>query len=115
MQFLAKILLSALVIAAVSELGRRYSLVAAILASLPLTSILALSWLYWDTREIGPVIELSNAIFWVVLPSLIFFLVLPVLLRCGLPFVTALLLTCLVMALTYGVYVMGLRRLGIDL
>ena len=43
MQFFVKILLSALIIAGVSELGKRYSLLAAVLASLPLTSVLALS------------------------------------------------------------------------
>ena len=115
MQFLIKVVLSALIIAGVSELGRRYSLVAAILASLPLTSILALSWLFWDTREVDPVIELSNSIFWVVLPSLVFFLALPILLKQGLPFVASLLLSCLIMAATYGLYVIGLRQLGVNL
>lgn len=43
--FFLKIGISALVIASVSELAKRWSVAAAILASLPLTSILALLWL----------------------------------------------------------------------
>jgi hypothetical protein len=115
MQFLIKILLSALIIAAVSELGRRYSLFAAILASLPLTSILAISWLYYDTRDNAKVIELTQSIFWVVLPSLVFFLVLPLLLRAGVPFVASLLGACVVMVASYWFYTLVLRQLGIAL
>jgi hypothetical protein len=115
MQFLVKVILSALIIAGVSELGRRYSLFAAILASLPLTSILAISWLYYDTRDSGKVIELTQSIFWVVLPSLMFFLVLPLLLKAGVPFVTSLLSACVVMAASYWLYTLLLRQLGIAL
>jgi hypothetical protein len=112
--FLLKVLLSAVVIAVVSELGKRFTLLAAILASLPLTSILALTWLWVDTRDEQPIIDLSVGIFWAVLPSLIFFLVLPVLLRAGLGFPAAMLLSCLVMAASYGIYALLLRQLGVQ-
>lgn len=72
MQFFIKVIMSALIIAGVSELGRRYSLFAAVLASLPLTSILAITWLYYDTHDTEQVVQLTQLIFWVVLPSLIF-------------------------------------------
>lgn len=115
MQFLIKVLLSALIIAGVSELGRRCSLFAAILASLPLTSILAIAWLYYDTRDTGQVIQLTQSIFWVVLPSLVFFLALPLLLKAGMSFTPALLLSCTVMIVTYWLYTLALRGLGISL
>ncbi len=115
MQFFIKVLLSALIIAGVSELGRRYSLFAAILASLPLTSILAIAWLYYGTRDTGQVIQLTESIFWVVLPSLVFFLVLPLLLKAGVSFVPALLASCGVMVVTYWLYSLLLTRLGIIL
>lgn len=86
MQFLLKVILSALIIASVSELGRRYTLFAAVLASLPLTSILAITWLYHDTRDPAQVVQLTQSSFWVVLPSLVFFLVLPLLLKAGVGF-----------------------------
>lgn len=51
MYFLIKTLITALIVAAVSELARRYTVWAALLASLPLTSILAFIWVYWDTKD----------------------------------------------------------------
>jgi hypothetical protein len=114
-QFLIKVILSALIIAAVSELGRQHSLIAAILASLPLTSILAITWLYYDTRDVQAVIALTQAIFWVVLPSLVFFLVLPLLLRANVNFLPALLIACGVMATSYWLYTRLLRQLGVEL
>ena len=115
MQFLLRVLISALIIAGVAELGRRYSVLTAILASLPLTSILALSFLYFETRQTEPVVELSYSIFWAVLPSLIFFIALPTLIRSGLSFVPALLLFCVVMALAYSAYAALLGRFGVSL
>ena len=114
MPFVVKVLISALVIAAVSELGKRYTLVAAILASLPLTSVLAITWLYLDTRETEPIIELSGSIFWAVLPSLVFFIALPLLLRTGMHFWLALLLSITIMAVAYALYALLLRQFGIQ-
>jgi hypothetical protein len=73
MYFLIKTLITAIIIAAISELSRRYTLWAALLASLPLTSILAFIWMYWDTKDTGKIIELSYSVFWLVFPSLAFF------------------------------------------
>lgn len=113
--FLAKTLLTALVVAGVSELSRRYSMAAAVLASLPLTSILAFVWMYAEQKNAASVTELSYSIFWLVLPSLAFFLLLPLLLKAGTNFYLALVLSCIGMALFYGVYVYALRRLGVAL
>ena len=115
MQFLLRVLISALIIASVAELGRRYSVLAAILASLPLTSILALSFLYAETRSTKTVVALSYSIFWAVLPSLIFFVALPLFIKLGLGFVSALLLACIVMALAYSAYAALLGRFGVPL
>ena len=67
----------------VSELAKRSSFWGAALASLPLTSLLAFVWLYLDTGDIQKVSSLSQGIFWLVLPSLLLFVVLPLLLRSG--------------------------------
>ncbi len=108
-----KVLVTALVVVAVSEIGKRSSTVGAILASLPLTSILAMIWLYRDTGSVEKVSELSSGIFWMVLPSLVFFFVLPALLKSGLRFTLALPLACAVMFVTYSAYVLALRKIGV--
>ena len=85
-QFLLKTLISALLIAGASELGRRSALAGAVLVSLPLTSLLALIWLWQDTRDTARIAAFSTDILWLVLPSLLLFVVLPLALRLGIGF-----------------------------
>lgn len=103
MYFLIKTLITALIVAAVSELSRRYTLWAALLVSLPLTSILAFIWVYWDTKDTSKIIELSYSVFWLVLPSLAFFLILPFLLKQGLAFPMSMIGAVAATAAFYGV------------
>ena len=77
MYVLLKALLSGAIIAVASEATQRSSLLGAILVSLPLTSILAITWLYRDTHDTAEVVDLSWSILWVIVPSLLFFIVLP--------------------------------------
>ena len=81
--FLTKVLITALLVAAISELGKRSSLAGALLASLPLTSLLALMWLYRDTGSALQAANLAKGIFWLVLPSLALFLVFPIGVKAG--------------------------------
>lgn len=113
MLFFLKALISGLVIAGVSELGKRYSVVAALLASLPLTSILAMLWLYGETGDAQKIIRLSKGIFWAVLPSLLFFIVLPLLLKGGMKFGLAMILSCTTMSLAYFLYFFLINKIGI--
>ena len=114
MYLLLKALLSGVIIAAASELARRSSLLGAVLISLPLTSILALIWLYRDTRDNAEVAALSWSILWVIVPSLVFFVVLPLALR-STGFWPALLLACAATAVSYALWIWAARRLGYDL
>lgn len=109
-----KLALSALIIVLVSELAKRQPTWGGLLASLPLVSLLAMVWLYVDTRDVGKVSELSLSIFWLVLPSLAFFLVLPLLLRQGLGFAVSLAVAALVTIAAYALMLMGLKRFGIS-
>lgn len=116
MYFVLKCVISGVLVALISEVGRRSSVMGAVLASLPLTSILALIWLYRDTHDVRQVAALSTGIAWIVLPSLVFFLLLSYLLnRSSVGFAAALALLCLGMVVTYGIYGLVLKQLGIDL
>jgi len=102
MSYLAlKAILSGLLIAAISEIARRSPGFAALVASLPLVSILAMIWLWRDTSDTGRIAHHAEATFWYVLPSLPMFLILPWLLRAGLGFWPALAFGC---AVTFGLY-----------
>jgi hypothetical protein len=115
MQYIIKIIITAIVVLGISELGKRFSSFGAILASLPLTSILAFIWLYRDTKDAAKVIELSYGIFWMVLPSLLFFIVFPFLLKKGIDFGLAMLYSCLIMTAFYTLYVYVLGKFGIKI
>ncbi|HEY6049214.1 MAG TPA: DUF3147 family protein, partial [Sphingomicrobium sp.] len=81
-----KALLSGAIVAAVSEIARRYPGWGGLVASLPLTSLLAMLWLWRDTSDKERVAELSIGAFWFFLPSIPLFLALPLLLRSGVGF-----------------------------
>lgn len=112
MQFLIKVVISALIVAGVATLARRDTIAAALLASLPLTSLLAIIWLYVDTRDTGQVVTLSYSILWAVIPSLLFFISLPLFLRVF-SFVPALLAACAATVAGYGIYVLILGKFGL--
>ena len=99
----------------ISEIGKRFSFAAGILASLPLTSILAFIWLYQDTKNPAEIIDLSYVIFWMVIPSLFFFLSLPFLLKIGWKFYPALLTSCAMMFVVYSGYVFLLKKGGVKI
>ncbi len=98
---LLKLMLSAGIIAGASEIAKRSPTLAAIIISLPLTSILTFSWIWIEGPDAARVTTLSHSILAYTLPSLPFFLLLPLGLRLGLGFWASLLLSCL---LTAGCY-----------
>mgnify|MGYP006783105073 CR=1 FL=1 len=73
-QYLIKVLLTSLLVVAIAEIAKRSTLMGAVLASLPLTSILAVSWLYAETRDNLLVTRFARDIFLLVPGSLLFFL-----------------------------------------
>jgi hypothetical protein len=112
-QYIAKVLLTAVVVVAVAEIAKRSTFWGAAIASLPLTSLLAFAWLYFDTGDTQRVAELSQGVFWLVLPSLTLFIVLPVLLRSGFAFWLSLGTACIATAIAYWLTVWCLGRFGI--
>lgn len=108
-----KVLISAALVVLVSELAKRNSLLAALVASLPVTSLLAFIWLYWETGDTVRVSGLSLDIFWLVIPSLALFLALPLFLRMGWGFWVSLLAAIAITGLCYGVLLSLLRHLGL--
>ena len=109
-----KVLLSAGVIVAVSQLAKTNVTLGALVNSLPIVSIMAMLWLYTDTRDVEKIAALSTNTFWLVLPTLPMFLVLPWLLRRGVGFPAALASACLLTVVLAALTVIALRRLGID-
>jgi hypothetical protein len=85
----------------------------ALIASLPLISVLGMIWLWRDTQDRVRMADHALATFWYVLPSLPMFLVIPMLLKRGVGCWPALGLGCLLTMVLYVRMTGGLRRHGI--
>jgi hypothetical protein len=77
---------SGVLVALISEVARRHPGWGGLLASLPMTSILAMIWLWRDSGDAVRVAQLSQSIIWFILPSIPMFLIIPALLRSGIGF-----------------------------
>ncbi len=113
--YVAKVAVSATVIVAVSEIAKRSTALAALLASLPLTSLLAFIWLHIDGTDPQKIAELSAQVFWLVIPSLVFFVILPLLLHRGTGFWLSLTVAALATAACYLAMLPVIRRFGGEL
>ena len=110
-----KAALSGAIVAAVSEIARRYPGWGGLVASLPLTSLLAMLWLYRDSGDTVRVADLSSSTFWFILPSMPLFLVLPALLRSNFGFWPSFAIAVIGTLLLYAGWFWAAPRLGIKL
>jgi hypothetical protein len=110
-----KAALSGAIVAAVSEIARRYPGWGGLVASLPLTSLLAMVWLWRDSGDPQRVAELSISTFWFFLPSVPLFLVLPALIRSGIPFWASMAIVVAGTLMLYAGWFWAAPKLGIKL
>ena len=110
-----KALISGVIIAAVSEIAKRSPGFGALVASLPLLSVLGMIWLWRDTHDPIGMAAHSRATFWFVLPSLPMFLLIPIMLNRGVPFWLALAVGCLLTTALYLAMTWVVPRFGIRL
>jgi len=114
MYLILKTLISAIIIVVVSEIAKRYTWTAAIIVSLPLTSLLAFVWLYWDTKDTQKVIELSYSTIVMSIPSFVFFIVLPLLLKFKQNFIFSIIISILSTALAYIIFMFIVKKFNIN-
>ncbi len=113
--YIVKLAISAGIIVAVAEVAKVNAGLGALIKSLPLISVLAMIWLYVDTQDTAKIAELSVATFWLVLPTLPMFLVLPALLKAGWSFYPSLAVSIAVMLACYAAAVPLLARFDITI
>ena len=110
-----KALISGILIAAASEVAKRFPGFGALIASLPLVSVLGMIWLWSDKPDVENMAVHAGATFWYVIPSLPMFLLIPALLRSGLPFWLALTLGCILTIVLYSAMTLLAPRFGLRL
>ncbi|HOD54411.1 MAG TPA: DUF3147 family protein [Candidatus Cloacimonadota bacterium] len=113
MYYFIKVIVSAILITLISEISKRSSIAGSILASVPLLSVLSIIWLYLDTKDIKLISRLSIDIFYLVIPSLSFFICLPLLLKKGFGFYISLILSLVIMIVFYFIMMFFLQNLHI--
>lgn len=96
--------ISAVVIGAATELAKTHRLLGALLISLPLTSLLSFSWIYYEERDPIVLSRMSMEVFYLVLASLPFFPLFSFLLSSGFSFISAMTLALLGMSLVYFLF-----------
>lgn len=112
---IAKAALSGVLIALISEVARRSPGLGALIASLPLISVMGMMWLWHDTQDAERLAAHAGATLWFVLPSLPMFVLIPVLLRSGVGFWLTLMLGCLLTIALYTFMTWIGPRFGIDI
>ena len=114
MYLFLKTLITAVIIVAVSEIAKKYTWAAAILVSLPLTSLLAFIWLYWDTKDTQKVIDLSLSTIVMTLPSIVFFVVLPVMLKMKQNFTISLFCAVISTSVAYFLFMLIIKKFNLN-
>src|SRR3954451_21915414 len=111
---MTKYLLTAAVVVLVSELAKRSDKLGALIAALPMVTVMALIWLYLERQPTEKIANHAWYTFWYVVPTLPMFLAFPVLLpRLG--FWPTLLVCMLITTVCIGLFALAARRFGIEL
>tara|TARA_B100001029_G_C15016565_1_gene427732 strand:+ start:170 stop:517 length:348 start_codon:yes stop_codon:yes gene_type:complete len=114
MYIFLKIFITALIIVTVSEIAKKYTWAAAIIVSLPLTSLLAFMWLYYDTKDVQKIIDLSLSTIVMTIPSFLFFIILPTMLKLKLNFTFSIFVSILVTSLGYLIFMVLIKKLNFN-
>lgn len=99
--YFIKVFISSAIIVLVSEIAKRDNLLGGLVASIPIVSVLSMIWLYIDTNDIDKVKALANGILWMIFPSMSLFIVLLILINCGIKFYLSLTISILTTMVCY--------------
>ena len=114
MYFIIKTIVTALIIVLVSEIAKKYTWTAAIIVSIPLTSLLAFIWLYYDTRDVQKVIDLSLGTIVMTIPSILFFILLPIMLKLKQNFTFSIVVAVLSTSLAYFFFIILIKKINFN-
>ncbi len=109
--FILKAVISGLLVALVSAIGKKYPVAGGMLGALPLISMLSLSFLYVETKgNTEQIARLSTSIGWFVLSAGVFLMLLPVLLKRQIAFAKAMLICTVVLLVIDALIILALKR-----
>lgn len=109
MIYFTKIVIAVLLMLAASEAGKRVPVLGAAIVSLPLASMIVMSFMYYDTRNALKVAEFARAVPPIMIPSVLFFYAYAFLVESQVGFVMAMLLATAIMLAGYGIFILIIR------
>ncbi len=112
---IVKYAVTAFVIVAVSEVAKRSDRLGALLASLPLVTIMIMIWLHIENQKIEKISNHAYYTFWYVLPTLPVFLLMPWMLNRGIHFWVSLGASILLAIICFAITACMMKRLGVSL
>ena len=108
-----KIGLTALIIFAIVQVSERSTLLAAVLASVPIVSVLAMMWMNHEGQSAEQISVFAKEIVWLLIPSLLLFIVMPLLIERGWEFYPALGAGLLTTVIGYFVMIQIMDKYGL--
>ena len=111
--YIIKLIITTFLIVLISEISKRSSLAGALLAAIPLVSILAMTWMYIDTNESTKAVEFSNNIVWLIAPSMTLFIAFPLLINKGVSFYPSMFISIVLTIIAYYSVILLLEKLGL--
>lgn len=113
--YVLKIAITTVLIVLISEIAKRSTFWGAVLASIPVVSVLAMIWIYTETKDIEKISQFSTSVFWLVIPSLGFFILLPLLLKKGIGFYMSLGVSAFMTLIVYYAMISVFDKIGMKL
>jgi len=113
--YTVKLIVTAVLIVLISEIAKRSSLLGAMLAAIPLVSILAMTWMYIDTNSSVKAVEFSKSIVWLIAPSMTLFLAFPFFVKKGFGFYLSMGISILLTIMAYYSVIFMLNKWGVKL
>lgn len=102
--FIVKILISACIIAIVSEIAKKFPSVGGLIAAMPLTTLLSAFWIYYENKDISLISAFLMSVVIGTLISFIFFISAIFFIKKGINFYLTLVLSTVILAAAVFVY-----------
>ena len=110
--YFIKVFISSAIIVLVSEIAKKDNIIGGLIASIPIVSVLSMIWLYIDTNNINKVKALANGVLWMIFPSMSLFIILPILINCGIKFYLSLAISILITMVCYLITISFMNYFG---
>ena len=113
-----KYLVTAALIVAISEIAKRSDKIGALIAALPMVTVLAMTWMFFEIKGEEQTEKIANHAwytFWYVIPTMPMFLLMPWMLRRGIHYGWTLLAACVLTASCFFITAWVMKRFGVEL